>query len=127
MKMLGNTMAATVVGLSLVAASGSGVEAKSSAMSINERGERTMEVSFADLNLDDADGRKSLDGRIRRAAQRCCGKPRGKVSVREAGDYSMCYKQSLTRANQAIAEYRSREDAGTRMAASDRSLIVLAR
>ena len=59
-----------------------------------ETTERTMEVSYADLNLDHPDGQRRLDLRIKRAAEKVCGVQRGRTSLRESVESRACAKDA---------------------------------
>lgn len=64
---------------------------------------RTIEVRYSDLNLSTAEGRKSLQSRVRRAAKTVCG---GQPTVGSLGEmiaFDKCFTSAMAGSNAQIA------------------------
>jgi UrcA family protein len=54
--------------------------------------ERTIEVSYSDLNLDHISGQRALASRISNAAEQVCGSASGRTSLQEASRVRRCIR-----------------------------------
>ena len=63
-------------------------------VSLNERGERTIEIDTSDLDLNHAAGQRALEGRIRVAVRKVCGTNRGIMPLKEATAIRTCSRMA---------------------------------
>ena len=63
--------------------------------------DRTVPVSYADLNLETAEGKAKLDQRVRRAARQACSAP-GRSLAETAAQYA-CYRLAMERSSVEVA------------------------
>ncbi|MEO0441681.1 MAG: UrcA family protein [Pseudomonadota bacterium] len=73
---------------------------------------RTVEVSYADLDLTSADGQETLDGRIKGAVRQVCGGYDSK-SLRDMADHKGCVQEAKMSAKRAKVQLIARAEAGT--------------
>lgn len=59
---------------------------------------RSVKVSYADLDLAEAAGARTLYARIQSAAREVCGPQPGVLDLREAAHYQACHAQAVARA-----------------------------
>jgi|AntRauTorckE6833_2_1112554.scaffolds.fasta_scaffold74661_1 UrcA family protein len=88
-------------------------EAREQALISNADQELTTIVVYGDLNLDNADGAKTLERRVRRAVERVCQAPNGKVPVSEIRQFRTCRQQAT---EGAMASIRANAESNTRVA-----------
>ena len=66
--------------------------------------DRTIEVSYSDLNLDHVSGQRVLASRISNAAEKVCGRTAGRTSLRESSRLRHCIKGATEIAMASINE-----------------------
>ncbi len=73
---------------------------------------KSVEVSYADLDLTSAEGQQTLDGRIRGAVRQVCGSYDPK-NLRDSVDHKGCLKEAKMSAKRAKVSLIARAEAGT--------------
>lgn len=58
----------------------------------------SVRVSYADLDLSEAAGAKTLYARIKSAAKEACGPEPAVLDLRDAAGYNACYEQAVAKA-----------------------------
>ncbi len=99
-------------GLCAAAAIAVTVTGFSASASAQGRTTKSVEVSYADLDLTSADGQQTLDGRIKGAVRQVCGSYNSK-SLRDMADHSGCVKEAKFSAKRAKVSLIARAEAGT--------------
>ncbi len=84
----------------------------SASASAQNRTTRTVEVSYADLDLTSADGQATLDGRIKGAVRQVCGGYDTR-SLRDMVDHKGCVEEAKFSAKRAKVSLIARAEAGT--------------
>lgn len=69
-----------------------------SAISVNEEGYRTVEVTYSDLNLSTAEGQKAMANRVRIAVRRVCGGPAMRPTLAGSESYRSCANRAMQNA-----------------------------
>jgi UrcA family protein len=64
-------------------------------VALNDQGQRTVTVSYSDLNLDTAVGRTVLAARIHNATKTVCGDTDGRVSLTESVRIRTCMRATM--------------------------------
>lgn len=80
-----------------LACASAAAEAGEPPLTLNEDKELTTVVTYNDLNIRSVAGAKILERRVRRAAERVCQKPKGRVPVFEFRRFRTCHKQTFER------------------------------
>ncbi|MEP3224964.1 MAG: UrcA family protein [Parasphingorhabdus sp.] len=73
---------------------------------------KSVEVSYADLDLTSTEGQSALDGRIKGAVRKVCGGFDSK-NLRDAVDHSNCMQEAKQSAKRAQVSLIARAEAGT--------------
>lgn len=91
-------------GCTIIALAGTSMalEARERPLTLNEDREVTTSVSYADLNISSVEGRRELEQRVRRAVDRVCQEPNGRVPLKESIQFRACRKVATERANALI-------------------------
>jgi UrcA family protein len=58
----------------------------------------SIKVSYADLDISDAAGARTLYARIKSAAREACGPEPAVLDLRDAAGYNACYEQAVAKA-----------------------------
>ncbi|MEP2101479.1 MAG: UrcA family protein [Parasphingorhabdus sp.] len=95
-----------------IAVTATGFAASASSASAQNRMTRSVEISYADLDLTSADGQDTLDGRIKGAVRQVCGSYDSK-SLRDMADHKGCVKEAKFSAKRAKVSLIARAEAGT--------------
>lgn len=89
------TIAKTLAAATLLTALGTMAPAAAAKdVTLNEYGERTVAIDISDLNLDHAAGQKALEGRIRVATRKVCGRAIGPMPLSEANSIRDCTRKA---------------------------------
>jgi UrcA family protein len=102
----------TIVGAALFLAAGSASIAQAQVTTAPATGVATVTVSYADLSVDDPDGAKVLDQRIRSAARRVCDEPNRVITHYRV--QHLCMKHAVADAWRQVAMQRSMQTANSR-------------
>lgn len=92
-----------IIAATLFAALGTTSTAFAQEMIVRENGANTIEVSYADLNLDNDLGQRRMEARIRTAAKRVCGYNTHRLSMSEANEMRSCVDTAISDAMTVIA------------------------
>lgn len=92
-----------------IAVTATGFSASASAQG---RTTKSVEISYADLDLTSAEGRSSLDGRIKGAVRQVCG-TYDRKSLHDAADHGTCVEEAKMSAKRAKVSLIARAEAGT--------------
>ncbi len=84
----------------------------SASASAQNRITRSVEVSYADLDLTSADGQETLDGRIKGAVRQVCGGYDSK-SLKDMADHKGCVQEAKMSAKRAKVSLIAKAEAGT--------------
>jgi UrcA family protein len=84
----------------------------SASASAQNRITRSVEVSYADLDLTSVDGQDALDGRIKGAVRQVCGAYDSK-NLKDMADHKGCVQEAKMSAKRAKVSLIARAEAGT--------------
>lgn len=112
----------TIISLTSAALIGAGFSAPAMANDDNGREERSVTVSYGDLNLASEAGAKRLESRIRYAARTVCG-PRSNRNITAMADYRSCYKSAMAGGKKAMVILIARAKSGDKLAKNSRITI----
>ncbi len=104
----------SILSKSLFAAAAIAVTATGFSASASAQGRitKSVEVSYADLDLTSAEGQSTLDGRIKGAVRQVCGSYDSK-SLSEMADHGDCVEEANLSAKRAKVSLIARAEAGT--------------
>ena len=99
----------TIVAAAAFAITATGFAASASAQN---RITKSVEISYADLDLTSADGQATLDGRIKGAVREVCGSYNIK-DLRDMADYRGCVQEARYSAKRAKVSLIAKAEAGS--------------
>ncbi|WP_338244275.1 UrcA family protein [Aurantiacibacter hainanensis] len=92
-----------IIAATLVVALGIPTTAVAQELIVRENGSNSVEVSYADLNLANAQGQRAMEQRVRTAAKRVCGYNTHRLSMQEANDLRTCVDTAIDEAMTVLA------------------------
>lgn len=92
-----------IIATSLFAALGMTSTAVAQELIVQENGSNSIEVSYADLNLENAQGQSLMEARVRSAAKRVCGYNTHRLPMKEANDLRSCVDTAIDEAMTNLA------------------------
>lgn len=92
-----------IIAATLFAALGTTSTAFAQEMIVRENGSNSIEVSYADLNLENEQGQRRMEGRIRTAAKRVCGYNTHRLSMSESNQMRSCVDDAIDDAMTVLA------------------------